>query len=188
VTHRLAVAALIAVAMLGLVSCSNSTPGTAAPSAGSTQSPTAGTSSVPNTAGPSLSSIQPCDLLSAIDLSQNQLAKSDSGTGSGARSCSWQNATADNGFGYAIGVDVRDSQGLKDINTAGYIISDDPIGSHPGKQAQDSNGAGCIVAIGVGAFSRVDVVATGSNGAAESCQLANRFAKLVEPNLPAGGS
>jgi hypothetical protein len=133
-----------------------------------------------------LASIQPCDLLSATDISQNQLTKSDSGTGSGARTCGWQNTTADNGFGYSVSVSIRDSQGLSDINTDGYTMSDDAIGSHQGKQAQSTNGAGCFVAIGVSSSSRVDITATGSNGPAASCQLANQFAKLVEPNLPAG--
>jgi hypothetical protein len=178
VNQRLAVVALIAVAVLGLASCTNSTPGTGA--AASTQP----TDSSSTGAGTGLAAFQPCDLLSATDLSQNQLTKTDSGTGSGARSCYWKNTTADNGFGYAVGVDIRDSQGLTDINTDGYTISDDPIGGHQGKQALQTNGGGCFVAIGVSSSSRVDVSATGSGTASESCTLANKLAKLVEPGLP----
>jgi hypothetical protein len=67
--------------------------------------------------GSALAALQPCDLVSASALSQLQLAKTDSGTASGARSCGWQRGVDENGLnGYAAGVDIRDS-GDTVINT-----------------------------------------------------------------------
>jgi hypothetical protein len=156
--------------------------GAAAPSTGSTQ-PSAGPSTATDGRSP-LASIQPCDLLSAAELSENQLTKTDSGAQSGSRTCTWHNVTADNGIGYVIGTDVRDSQGLKDINTNGYQVTDDPVGSHQGRLVQQTTGDTCVVVIGVGNSSRVDVVANGAGDVNQACTLANQFAKLVESKLP----
>jgi hypothetical protein len=188
VNRRLVVLPVLAVAaMLTLAGCNNN-PGT---TGGSTGQPGSGggngsPSSSNNASG--TASLKPCSLLTAADISQNQLGSGKSSNGNGARSCDWQNTTANNYAGYTLAVDVRDHQGLKDINSEGYNVTDDNIGSHQGKQLKQNPGSGCGVVIGVTNSSRVDVVATDSSGdAATSCNLANQFAKLVEPNLPSGG-
>jgi hypothetical protein len=182
VNGRLVVLPVMA-ALMGLAACNNSTPGNAVTSSTGTSTSTNSPSSTASGSG--LAAIQPCDLLTSTELSQNGLTSNGPSTGSGARRCRWDNIAYDNGLGYTIGADVRDGQGLKDFNTAGYSLNDDPIGRHQAKQAQQTNGDGCIVSIGVTTTSRVDVLA--SNGAADvnqSCALANQYAKLIEPKLP----
>jgi hypothetical protein len=132
-----------------------------------------------------LASIQPCDLLSSDVVSQNQLGTPAPDNASGARACTWQNTTANNGDGYVVGTDIRDSQGIKDVSTGGYTVTPDNIGGHPGRQLQSTQAGGCIIAIGVTSSSRVDVTVTAGTDANHACQLANEFATLVEPNLPA---
>jgi hypothetical protein len=183
VRGRLVVLPVVMTALFGLVACSNTTPGAAV-------TPPAGTATSANTpsstaSGSGLAAMQPCDLLSSTELSQNGLTSNGPSTGSGARSCRWDNNAYDNGLGYTIGADIRDSQGLKDINTVGYTLSDDPIGHHQAKQAQQINGDGCFVSISVTTTSRVDVPAsTGAADVNQSCVLANQYAKLIEPKLP----
>jgi hypothetical protein len=132
-----------------------------------------------------LTSLQPCDLLSSDIVSQNQLGTATPGTEAGARICSWQNTTANNGDGYAVGVDIRENQGIKDISSPSYTVTTDNIGSHPGRQLQSTQSGTCIVVIGVTSSSRVDVVINAGTDPVQGCQLANQFAKAVEPNLPA---
>jgi predicted small secreted protein len=179
VHRRLAVLPLLAVALFGLAACNNTTTGSGTPAtnASSGGGPTSG-------GGGGTSSLQPCDLLGADAVSQNQLTQPESATGSGARSCKWDNTTAKNGAGYALGVDVRDSHGLADANKSGYTATADNVGGHNGLQLETSTGNDCIIVLGVTSSSRVDVVISTSGGGA--CQIANQFAHLVEPHLPSG--
>jgi hypothetical protein len=64
-------------------------------------------------------------------------------------------------------------------------VTPDNIGSHPGRQLQSTISNSCLITIGVTNSSRVDVTAIATTDANQLCQLANQFAKLVEPNLPA---
>jgi hypothetical protein len=171
--------------LLGLAACTNSTTGNGTPA------PTANTSQPGNsspTGSPGLASIQPCDLLTSDVVSQNQLGSPSPGNDSGARSCNWQNTTANNSDGYNVRVSIRDSQGIKDINSDGYTVTTDNIGSHPGRQLQATLSGSCDIVIGVTNSSRVDVIVNAGTDPVQGCQLANQFAKLVEPNLPAATS
>jgi Protein of unknown function (DUF3558) len=183
VNGRLVVLPVMMAALMGLAACTNNTPGNAVTS--STETSTSANSPSSTASGSGLAAIQPCDLLTSTELSQNSLTSNGATTGSGARSCSWDDNAYDNGLGYTAEADVRDSQGLNDFNTAGYSLSDDPIGRHQAKQARQTNGDGCIVSIGVTTTSRVDVTAnTGAADINQSCALANKYAKLIEPKLP----
>jgi Protein of unknown function (DUF3558) len=181
-SRRTTVLPLAVAALLGVAACTNSTTGNGspAPTVGSTQSGGGSTSS-----GSGLTSIQPCDLLSSDILSQNQLGTPTTANEGGARTCHWQNTTASEGIGYAVGVGIRDSQGIKDVNPDGYTVTPDNIGGHPGRQLQSTLSGTCIIAIGVTNSSRVDVTVNAGTDPVQGCQLANQFAKLVEPNLPA---
>jgi hypothetical protein len=185
VNRRLVVLPVVAVALFGLIACTSTTPGTgtaANPSTGAQSSADTPTNSASSSG---LAGIQPCSLLNSTEVSQNALTSKGPRSGSGARSCTWDNAAYDNGLGYALGVDIRDTQGINDINTGGYALSDDPIGHHQGKQIRETNGDLCGVVIGVTATSRVDVSAnTGNSDINQACVLANQFAKLIEPKLP----
>ncbi len=116
------------------------------------------------------------------------MTRSQTGTESGARYCSWQRPVDANGQnGYVVAVGLRDSQGLASVNTDGYTATPVQIGRHQGKQLQANGSGGCIVVIGVTATSRVDVTVTDSVTAASACSTANQLANVVEPQLPAGG-
>lgn len=180
--RRLAVVPLIAIGVFGLAACSQTTTGN--PTAGSSPG-----SSATGTGRPSTASVKPCDLLSSAEASQLQLTPQGPINEGNARACQWQkpvDINGQNGFGVEIG--IRDSQGLDSINTSGYTMSQDNIGTHQGRQGAATGGDACLVAIGVGTTSRVDLIITGGSDAASSCQFANEIAKFVEPRLPAGGS
>jgi hypothetical protein len=182
VNRRYTVLPFAAAALLGLAACTNSTTGSGTPA------PTAGsgpTSGGPTSSDSSLTSIQPCDLISSDIASQNQLGTPTPVNEGGARACTWQNTTANNGDGYGIEVGIRDSQGINDVNTAGGTETTDNIGSHPGRQLQSTQSGTCLVAIGVTNSSRVDLLVNGGTDPNYGCQVANQFAKVVEPSLPA---
>ncbi|HEX5405091.1 MAG TPA: DUF3558 domain-containing protein [Pseudonocardiaceae bacterium] len=183
---------MLAAVLFGLVACSSGTVGTATPTQGDGSLATGGggsstsSSSSPGS-GNSLASIQPCDLATPSVLSQLQLTKLGTSTDSGARSCRYQKPVDVNGVnGYTAGVDVRDSQGLKDVNTDGSTVTDDQIGSHQGKQLKSSIPGDCLVAIGVSDSSRVDVSVNAGTDTNQACDVANQLAKAVEPQLPPG--
>jgi hypothetical protein len=182
---------LVAGALFGLVACSGTTTGSGGP-APTTDTTTGG--GAPSTSGGtgggvSTASLQPCGLLSSTDASQLQLTAGGPVNEGGARACTWQKAVdtnGQNGFGVEIG--IRDSQGLNELTTAGYTITQDNVGGHQGKQAALTVGGGCVITIGVGSSSRVDVVVTGGTDTTQACQFGNQVAKAVEPRLPGGGS
>ncbi|HEX4703510.1 MAG TPA: DUF3558 domain-containing protein [Pseudonocardiaceae bacterium] len=180
VNSRLVV--LTMVALMGLAGCASATPGTGVAANTTTSSAEAPTDSASSSG---LAAIKPCDLIDSSELSRLGLTSTGPTSGSGARSCGWDNNAYDNGLGYTIGADIRDGQGLNDINTNGFALSNDPIGHHQGKQVRETTGDVCGVTIGVTATSRVDISAnTGSADINQACTLANQFAKLIEPNLP----
>lgn len=179
VNGRLVGVAALVVSLAGLAAC-----GAAAPSSGTPAGSPPGGSPRASASTPALAAVQPCGVLGRAQIKQNDLTGQEASTGSGARSCTWSNDSFDSGMGYAVEVDIRDSQGLKDINTAGYTVTNDPVGRHPGRQAQQTSGDGCFVAIGVSPTSRVDVSSETAASVRQACMLANQFAKLIEPKLP----
>jgi hypothetical protein len=192
VKRRFAVAFLAVVAAAGIAACSSGTGGSPFPTTTGAAATGGGSSSSSGGGGggaaAQLAAIQPCDLLSSSQVSQNGLTSEGSSSGSGARSCKWKNTTADSGFGYVVSANIRDQQGISDINTDGVTVTNDPIGKHQARQAKDSDGGdGCMVSIAVTDSSRVDVQANdGNSDLNQASQLANQFATLIEPQLPGG--
>lgn len=175
--------AVTALACVGLAACSSRTPGTGTPV--TSGAPTTAGSTPSSASGSALATKDPCSLLTSSQASQHDLQSEGPSNDGGARACSWQNATAFDGDGYTVELAIRDSQGLSDVNTDGLTMADDTIGSHQGKQGQDTSDGDCLVFIGVTQTSRVDVVvSSGDSNPAHSCSLANQYAKLVEPTLP----
>jgi hypothetical protein len=171
------------VALFGLAACTNTTTGAAVTSSSGTTTSADTPSSTARGSG--LDGIQPCDLLNSTELSQNGLTSKGPSTNSGARGCTWGNNAYDNGLGYTLGADIRDSQGIKDISTDGFTLRDDPTGHHQAKELRETSGDLCAVVLGVTATSRVDVsVNTGASDINQSCVLANMYAKLIEPKVP----
>lgn len=182
VVTRRALLLPVAAGLFALAACTSPTQGTGTPAGPPTSEPTTATSSA---AGSALAAIQPCDLISQSQATQNTLVPKGPSNEGAARNCSWSNPVADNGDGYAVEIGLRDSQGLKDINTDGFTMTDDQIGRHQGKQGEDTSTGDCLVFIGVTDTSRVDVVISdGNSDATEACQLANHYATLIEPELP----
>lgn len=176
--------AVTALACVGLAACTSPTPGTGTPASSGTSTTTGSAPSSPS-GGSALAGKDPCSLLTSSQVSQNDLQPQGPSNDGGARACSWQNATAFDGSGYAVELAIRESQGLADINTDGLAMTDDTIGGHQGKQGRDTSDGDCLVFIGVGQKSRVDVVVSaGDSNPAHSCPLANQYAKLIEPSLP----
>jgi hypothetical protein len=169
--------------VLGLAACSQTTTGNGIPTT-TGQPGTSGAGATSSGAGSGLKSIRPCDLLGAAVVSQYQLSLSDTTPGTDARPCNWQNTTDNNGVGYAVEIDIRDSQGIKDYNPAGDTLTADNIGRHQGQQGKAAAGGGCDVTIGVTDSSRVDVQVVAVTDTNRACDLANQFARLVEPQLP----
>lgn len=193
--RRLAILLPAAMAVLGLTACNSTTTGLGTPeSTPTTTSQQSGdggqtTSDGGSTGGGSpLASVDPCSLLSSSVLNQYGLSKTASGPGTGARPCNWQKPVDINGKnGLTVEIDVRDTQGLNDINANGFTITPDNVGSHQGRLAKLNAGGSCFVAIGVGDSSRVDVGVAAGTDTTQACQVANDLAKDVEPQLPAGG-
>jgi hypothetical protein len=191
VNRRSVALPVLAAAIFGLAACSSGTVGTATPTQGGSPATDGGgptpSSSDSSGSGASLAALQPCDLISASVLTQLQLAKSDSGSSGGARSCSWQKPVDENGVnGYTAGVDIRDSQGLNDLDTDGFTVTSDEVGSHQAKELQSTVPGDCAVSIGVTDSSRVDVSVNAGTDTSQACSVANQLAKVVEPQLPAG--
>jgi hypothetical protein len=184
---------LAAIAAFGLAACSSSTQGqgTAAPTTNTQQdtggagAPSSGSST--GSGGSSLAAVQPCGLLSTAVQTQYELSPAATTPGTGARPCNWNKPVDQNGEnGYEVEIDVRDSQGLSSINTNGFTVTPDNVGSHQGRLVQLDAGGTCFVALGVGSGSRVDVSVTAGTDTSQACQVANQLAKVVEPQLPSG--
>lgn len=191
--RRLAILPLVAMAALGLAACSSTTTGQGTPVTTPAQGSTGGAAGSPSSSASSgggssaLAAVQPCDLLSSSTLSQFGLSRTQSITIPAARPCDWTKPVDINGVnGYSVEIAIRDSQGIKDINTAGNKVTEDNVGSHDGRLIQSDAGGSCIVVIGVSDSSRVDVGVEAGTDTNQACSVANQLAKVVEPQLPAG--
>jgi hypothetical protein len=174
--RRLVVLAGLAVALVGVAGCNNSTggqPSAAATTAGSppeSTSPSAG-------GGNALPVDRACSLLSAGDLSSLGVSSAPTqGTVGTAHTCEADNATDH------IIVGIRTNVGLSGFVANGGTVHDLTIGTHQAKQEVDNTGS-CLIGIGVSSSSRVDVTVTG-DGTTDPCPTAMNVAKLVEPKLP----
>jgi hypothetical protein len=173
------------VAALAAGGCTSTTPGAA-----STTTPTATTRdtsvSTPNSsAADPLANVDPCTLLDPAVVSQNQLQPGQSGTGPGTRYCRWTTKIAASGAGYSIAIDIYDHAGLDQLSTAGFAVTNYPVGRHQGRMSKDTAGDTCSVSIGVNSMSRVDVVGVDDLGQQNAaCTVATTVAPSVEQKLP----
>lgn len=187
--RRLATMPVLAAAVVGLVACGVPTNGVATPAVKASRGGSAPTSEAPAGASASpLASIQPCKVLSQAVLDQLQVHFTKSGEDS-ARYCDYQKLVDENGNnGWTIGVDVRDDQSLDSVNTDGYTVTSDPIGSHQAKEltAMPDVRGSCITVLGVGPTARVDLTANATTDTQQACQVVHIMAEAVEPDLPGG--
>jgi hypothetical protein len=133
--------------------------------------------------------VDPCSLLSPAVISQNRLQQVKSGIGPGTRYCRWDTGAITSGVGYDIDIDVYDHAGLDQLSTAGFTVTNYPVGRHQGRMSKDTAGHGCLVSIGVTVMSRVDVVGIDSSGQLDrACVVATVVAPSVEQKLPVEGN
>jgi hypothetical protein len=183
---------LFAAGILGLAGCSSPQPGTALPSTGVPTSASGGkTTSTP--AGPSspaaagTSSIDPCSLLSASDLTQyGTFSGPDKKNLGGARVCAFQRTLAsasDKELG--VSINVRDTQGISTVNDVGGGKETGTVNGRKAIKASAPSQSACLLALAVGDNARVDVSIT-ADSAQEACTVADKVADVVEPKLPKG--
>lgn len=186
--RRFAAVPVLAAAVLSLAACST-TGGTPTPAGGGpAQTGTAPTSGGGSTGGgTSLSSLQPCSLISSSEAANLHLSAQGPDNSASAPSCDWQKPVDTNGQnGYSVGATIWASQGLGDVNTSGYSVTSVQLGGHQGKQLAATAAAGnCLVAIGVSDSSRVDITVNAGTDTNQACQVANQVAQAVAPELPA---
>lgn len=186
--RRFVAVPVLVAAALSLAACSSTTTGTATTGAGAPTSTGGASSSSGSTrsSDTALAAVQPCGLLSASVLGQLQLASGTNDTASNSPTCDWERPVDANGQnGYSVGATIRASLGLGDVNTPGYSVTSDPVGSHQGKQLRSTTTQGlCIVAIGVSDTSRVDITVDAATNTDQACQVANQVAQAVAPELP----
>jgi hypothetical protein len=174
VMRRFPVLPLLAVAIaLATAGCSpvSGSPGpTTDPSASASAPPTSAVSAA----------IDPCALLTGSDVQQLGLRPNGRDTAGGGRACSWYK-----NLQYTAGIEVFDHSGLDQLSTIGRTITDHPVGSHAGRLVLSVNGGGCGVFLQITRTSMVDVDTAGGLTDSQMCQLADHYAKLIEPRLPA---
>ncbi|WP_158559818.1 DUF3558 family protein [Prauserella sp. PE36] len=167
--------------------CSQNEPGSALTSDTPASTQHSGASNAPTSApsNASTASIEPCSLLSFADVSSFGTFKErpEEDEGLGARSCTYYPERTDAARLPTVGVDVRDDQDVDSVNDEGLGINTGELNGR--NLAQVPAHGGCIIALGVGAGSRVDVAVTGLDTDA-SCDLVGRVAEIVEPKLPEG--
>ncbi|TDQ05443.1 uncharacterized protein DUF3558 [Labedaea rhizosphaerae] len=181
-------AGVLALVAAGALACSDETAGT--PSAASTsQSQTPPSSATvppfpvtttPSTEpsggqGGSLAGSDPCTL------SAQAAAQVDAGTGTpstlgDARVCGYQ------ANGVTLKVGIFDALGLDDIVSAEQPTKTQ-VGSHQARKWLSPPSL-CVISLGVGDASRVDVMAGARGDQTKACQVATQAATALEPSLP----
>jgi hypothetical protein len=87
----------------------------------------------------------------------------------------------------AFGLVLRAELGLNDIVVGSGTLTDESVAGRRAKRLAEASGpGGCMVAMQVGARSRVDVQVAARTDTAKACDIAARVATLVEPKLPKG--
>ncbi|SFW50824.1 DUF3558 family protein [Amycolatopsis australiensis] len=173
-----------------LAGCTSTQQGTASPAQSSTAG--GGETSAPESSsaagGGTQSITDPCTLLEKGDLATygdfNEPENKTLGT---ARVCKYQKKIASaSDKSMVVGVNVRDDARADQLNDQGAGVSDKDVNGRKAKEAPETQGVGCTLALPVG-DSRVDVLVTAVGSTDEACQIAETVAKTaVEPRLPKG--
>lgn len=177
---------VVALLALGLVGCSEETPGDATADE-STNRPTipteggdTGTDEPTGTSeagGSGTADLQPCDLLSSSDQKTFDLGAGVEDEIGPARACQWQASGQ-----HTITIGVIDDLGLDDVQSSG-ATQPMKVGSHDAVQYAGALGT-CAIAIAVTDTSRVDVSGVAGGDMTKACAVAKQAAQVVEPKLP----
>ncbi|WP_228771621.1 DUF3558 family protein [Actinokineospora iranica] len=181
--------------MAGGAACSTETPGnptaepgpvqpsTASPGSSTTSTPPSSTKTSANGADSPLTEVKPCDLLPESAFGSLGITKSMGEEKIGpARTCSYRVEKASIADSYNLSVALFDKLGLADVVAYGEK-KPLKVNSRDSEQSLRGVGGGCAITLAVTAKSRVDVMATGGDGA-KLCAPALTAAQLVEPRLP----
>jgi hypothetical protein len=177
--RRLGLVPLLAVVVFAVAGCAVAVAGSPAATTDPSASVAEPTSAEPTSEGLS-AAIDPCTLLTGMEIQQLGLLPSGRDTAGGGRACSWHKTGQ-----YSLGVEVFDHAGLDQLSTIGRTITNHPVGSHDGRLVLSQGGGGCGVYLQLTATSIVLVDAAGLLTDTQSCQLADQYAMLVERKLPA---
>jgi hypothetical protein len=125
-------------------------------------------------------------LVSTPDLSQfGTFEAGVSADNAGVRSCRLQRTRQNAGDDtLVVALNVRDAQGVDTVNDAGAGKQTGNVNGRPAVKAPLPP-AGCVIALGVGSGSRVDVSITAAN-IQQACDIATKVADIAEPKLPKG--
>jgi hypothetical protein len=177
---------MVAVLALGLVGCSEETPGDATAD-DATNRPTipteggdTGTDEPTETSdagGSGTADLKPCDLLTPDEQATFHLGAGAEDEIGPARACQWQ-ASGE----HTITIGVIDDLGLDDVQSSG-ATQPMKVGSHDAVQYAGALGT-CAIAIAVTGTSRVDVSGVAGGDMTKACAVAKQAAQVVEPKLP----
>ncbi len=179
---------VFALVLAGGAACSNDTAGSPLPSPAKTDGTTTTRSTEPSGtetggSGGSLTSLDPCDLVSSSAVEALGITGSPKDEEIGkVRSCSWRVDKSSIADSYTITVALFEQLGLKDVAADGEV-KELKVGSHDAGQSYRRGGGGCAVSLAVTESSRVDVQVAGGDKE-KLCAPALDAAKLVEPELP----
>lgn len=122
-----------------------------------------------------LASLDPCSLLTSEQVSQLGLTPQGPKTIAGSRGCTWANP------GYVIGIHFYEGRGLDNPNDG---TGENTKYSLPGHDAVQStkSGFGCGIEI---AITTSSIVIAQISNEPNDCALAQQYATLIEPKLPA---
>jgi hypothetical protein len=177
---------MVAVLALGLVGCSEETPGdaTAGDATGRPTIPTEGgdtgtdePTETSEAGGSGTADLQPCDLLTSAEQATFNLGAGAEDELGPARTCQWQ-ASGE----HTITIGVIDDLGLDDVQSSG-ATQPMKVGSHDAVQYTAGVSA-CAIAIAVTDTSRVDVSGVAGGDTTKACAVAKQAAQVVEPKLP----
>ncbi|TCP54164.1 uncharacterized protein DUF3558 [Tamaricihabitans halophyticus] len=179
---------VLAVVALGLVGCSEQTPGQASAGDTATQAPGSSTSAAPsesNSGGDPLAEFDYCTLLSDGDLDQLELRAGAPADATDRPNCRWKTKQA--AGGYVIGVVYLDNTGVDEIPNADDEPVPTTVGEHEGVKFRSAAGGNSVIALEITDSSYVRILATTSLGVEKQDALAEQYAQLFEQRLPEGG-
>jgi Protein of unknown function (DUF3558) len=136
----------------------------------------------------SVADLDPCTLINATALSQYGLRQTRSAQQGDVRACEWQHSAETFKETYTFSVTIRSDAGLDDISAARHQVSSLDIGTRHARESRSTD-VGitlCTVFIEADKSVRLDIEADNVASTAESCVLAERYAKVVEARLPPG--
>jgi hypothetical protein len=161
---------------LGAAACSSGA-ATGTPTATSAPATTSSSDSSSSGDGNSLASVDPCGLLTQQQVSQLGLTAEGPANNAESKGCGWRKGPT-----YSLGFYIYQNRPIDAVGSNG--ASKVTLQSHDAVETTAS-GTGCAVEIEVSRTSTVLVTTDANSGLTQSCRIAEQYATLIEPKLPA---